>query len=120
MPKNRGPDGGGGGQGGCEPRIEGILKMQKKLGGWGEGGDRGWEGRGGYELRINYCENAIKVGAGGSGRGGGEVKVIEGYCENVSINVRGGSGWGDQCGCEPRIEVIVKMPKKSGDGEYGR
>ena len=25
-------------------------------------------------------------------------------------------GGGVQGGCEPRIEVIVKMPKKSGDG----
>ena len=25
----------------------------------------------------------------------------------------GGVGWGGQCGCEQRIEVIVKMKKKS-------
>ena len=25
-------------------------------------------------------------------------------------------GWGGQCGCERRIEVIVKMKKKSGGG----
>ena len=32
----------------------------------------------------------------------------------------GGSGWGDQDGCERRIEVIVKMPKtKIGKGAGG-
>ena len=29
---------------------------------------------------------------------------------------KGGSGWGGQCGCEPRIELIVKMNKKVGRG----
>ena len=30
-----------GGQGGCEPRIELIVKMHKKSGGWGAGRGRG-------------------------------------------------------------------------------
>ena len=33
---------------------------------------------------------------------------------NMQKNVGGGPGvgWGGQCGCERRIEVIVKMKKK--------
>ena len=61
-------------------------------------------GGGGYELRIIYCENAKqKVGGGGPG------PVV--------------GGGGGQGGCEPRIEVIVKMQNKSlgenGRGEWG-
>ena len=39
-----GPGGrvGGGGQGGCERRIEVFVKIQKKKFGVGEGGGRGW------------------------------------------------------------------------------
>ena len=37
--------------------------------------------------------------------------------------MRGGSGWGGQGGCERRIEVFVKIPKKNlgvgGMGESG-
>ena len=29
---------------------------------------------------------------------------------------RGDAGWRDQGGCEPRVEVIVKMKKKVGRG----
>ena len=68
------------GQGGYEPRIEVIVKMQKiKLGGGGcpaGGGGRGLTGgcQGGYEPRISYCEDAKKSGAEPVG-GGGEVRV---------------------------------------------
>ena len=33
---------GGGGQGGCERRIEVFVKIQKKNGGGGGGGGSGW------------------------------------------------------------------------------
>ena len=37
---------GGGGRGGCEPRSEAFVKIQKKiLGGVGSGGGSGWEVR---------------------------------------------------------------------------
>ena len=38
----------GGGQGGCERRIEVFVKIQKKFGGWGVG----LGGQGGCERRI--------------------------------------------------------------------
>ena len=43
--------GGGGGQGGCERRIEVFVKIQKKNGGSGRrgGGGSGWGGQGGCE-----------------------------------------------------------------------
>ena len=45
---------GGGGQGGCERRIEVFLKIQKKNWGWGrEGGGVGFGGgQGGCDRRI--------------------------------------------------------------------
>ena len=52
---------GGGGQGGCEQRIEVFVKIQKKnLGGGEVRGGRGSEGR---------------VGGGGGGGGGVRVEV---------------------------------------------
>ena len=61
----------GGSHGGCEPRVEVIVKMPKtkKVGGGGESGSVG-VGQGGYELRISYCENAKKKKSRGSGREG--------------------------------------------------
>ena len=50
--KKGGPVGGGGVQGGCEPRIELIVKMHKKVGrggGAGRGGGGGGGGQGGCE-----------------------------------------------------------------------
>ena len=44
---------------------------------------------------------------GGVGSGGGQVRG-------------GGSGWGDQGGCERRIEVFVKIQKKIWGGGQGR
>ena len=44
-------------------------------------------------------------GGGGGGRVGGE-----------GVRVGGCSGWGDQGGCERRIEVFVKIQKKMGGG----
>ena len=92
-----------GGQGGCERRIEVFVKIQKKkIGGGGSG--EGW--------------------VGGRVGGGVRVDVNEGlkFLENFTKKIRGGgqvgvSGWwGGQGGCERRIEVIVKIPKKMGGG----
>ena len=76
----------GGGQGGCERRIEVLVKSKKK---WGRGGSaRGWvgsggrvgDGQGGCERRIEvFGKNSQKKFGGGGGqeeRGSG-----------------GGSGW---------------------------
>ena len=72
-----------GGQGGCERRVEVLVKNQKKnwgvVGGGGEGS--GWGGQGGCDRRIEvfgkiYKKNSRGVGSGG----GGGVRV-------------GGSGW---------------------------
>ena len=88
---------GGGGErmGGCKPRIEVIVKMQKKKsrgGGWGCPVGGGWGGSGGCEPRIEVI-----------------VKM------QTKIGGRGGGMWG-QGECEPRIEVIVKMQKKKKSG----
>ena len=63
--------GGGWGQGGCERRIEVIVKMQKRCGGTvGRGG-----GQGGCERRIEIIVKMQKSRGVGSGRGGGGVMV---------------------------------------------
>ena len=46
--QNRGVRSGRGGQGGCEPRIELIVKMQKHREGWPSGG-----GGGGVRVVVN-------------------------------------------------------------------
>ena len=78
---------GGGGQGGCERRIEVFGKIhKKKIGGGGEGGGREGGSVGGWGWW------------GGGGQGG---------CErNVGVGVDVGYG-----GCEPRIEGIVQCTK---------
>ena len=69
--------GGGGGQGGCERRIEVFGKIQKKkIGGEGSG----WGGQGGCERRIEVFVKIQKkkIGGGlGGGRGGVRVDVNE-------------------------------------------
>ena len=75
---------GGGGQGGCERRIEVFVKIQKKK--IVEGGGRGV--RVDVNEELKFWENSQKNsgGGGGSGEGG---------------RVGGGSGWwGCQGGCE--------------------
>ena len=58
------------GHGGCEPRIEVIVKMQKKSGrGWVWGGGGG--GQGGYEPRIEVIVKMQEKTGGGSGWGSG-------------------------------------------------
>ena len=43
----------GGGQGGCERRIEVFVNIQKNLGGSGGGGGRGGSGWGGVRVDVN-------------------------------------------------------------------
>ena len=78
---------GGGGQGGCERKIEVFVKIQKKniFFFWGGGGRGGWGCQCGYE-RINEVFVKIKKKMGGEGRVGGDQGV-----------------------CERRIEVFVKI-----------
>ena len=59
---------GWGGQGGCERRIEVIVKMKKKL----VGVRVGWGGQGGCERRI---EIIVKMKKKSGGSGGGKVSV---------------------------------------------
>ena len=86
---------GGGGQDGCERRIEVFVKIQKKIGGGGAGQD-GWERR--IEVFVNIQKNILFFwwwgGGGGSGRGVG----------------LGGGGVQGRCG--ERSEVFVKIKKK--------
>ena len=87
----------GGGQGGCERRIEVFVKIQKKknfffffLGGGSGGG-----GGGG-----SVAEGVKRGGVGGAG-----VRVDV----NAMLGVGGDVGYG---GCEPRIEGIVQCTKR--------
>ena len=80
----------GGGQDGCERRIEVFVKIQKKdFGGWGSGWGGGGGGQGGCERRIEVFVKIQKknwgevrgvgrggVGLGGGGGGGGRVGVF--------------------------------------------
>ena len=72
--------GGGGGQGGCESRIEVFWKIQKKNLGGGEGGSMGGSGLGGQD----GCERRIEVFVKIKKKGGGEGGSMGG----------GGPGWG--------------------------
>ena len=48
---------GGGGQGGCERRIEVFVKIQKKIFyGGGSGGGWGWVGGSGWGVRVDVNE----------------------------------------------------------------
>ena len=84
---------GGGGQVGCERRIEVFVKIQKKkiffLGGGGSGGGGGSVAEG---VRWGW-------GWWGGGQDG---------CER-NVGGRGDVGYG---GCEPRIEGIVQCTKR--------
>ena len=81
---------GGGGQGGCEQRIEVFVKFtkKKKSRGWGAG----WGGR------------VRRSGGSGGGSGWWGVRVDV----NAMLGVGGDVGYG---GCEPRIEGIVQCTK---------
>ena len=121
----------GGGQGGCDQRIEVFGNIHKKNWGWGGG-------VGGVRVDVNEELNFLgiftkKIGWGVGGRGGGGGPGGQGGCERrievfVKIQkknlggggggggrVRGGLGWwgggggGGQGGCERRIKVFVKI-----------
>ena len=64
--------GGGGGQGGCERRIEVFGKIQKKIGGVGSGGGQvGGSGWWGVRMDVNAM-----LGVGGDvGYGGCEPRI---------------------------------------------
>ena len=87
----------GGGQGGCERRIEVFVKIQKKKkklgGGWGPVGGGG--GGGSVAEGVRW----------GGGVGGAGVRVDV----NAMLGVGGDVGYG---GCEPRIEGIVQCTKR--------
>ena len=76
--------GGGGGQGGCERRIEVFVKIQKKIGGGGRvgrGGQGGCERRvglwgGGFQIQKKKLGGGWSGGGGGVGLGGVRVDVI--------------------------------------------
>ena len=76
----------GGGQGGCERRIEVFVKIQKKIGGVRWGGS---------------VAEGVRWGVGGWGGG-------QGGCER-NVGGRGDVWYG---GCEPRIEGIVQCTKR--------
>ena len=96
----------GGGQGGCERRIEVCVKIQKTF----------FFSFGGGGIRVDVNEE-LKFGKihkknrSGVGRGlGGGVGLVggQGGCER-NVGSRGDVGYG---GCEPRIEGIVQCTKR--------
>ena len=98
---------GGGGQDGCERRIEVFVKIKKKIVGGGGGGGGGGV-RGDVNRELKFCENSKKNWGGGVVGGGGRIGGGQGGCER-RIEVFVGLGYG---GCEPRIEGIVQGTKR--------
>ena len=88
---------GGGGQGGCERRIEVFVKIQKKKIFFFLGGGGGLVGGGGGSVA-----EGVRWG-GGVGGAGVRVDV------NAMLGIGGDVGYG---GCEPRIEGIVQCTKR--------
>ena len=80
--------GGGGGQVGCERRIEVFVKIQKKNGGGGRVGGSGWGGQGGCEGRIEVFGKIHKNKFEG-GREGGGVRRVGGGQDGCERNVGG-------------------------------
>ena len=65
----------GGGQGGCERRIEAFVNIKRNKIGGGGSGLGGGGGQGGYELRIEVfgkIQKKIEGGGGPGGRVGGQ------------------------------------------------
>ena len=82
---------GGGGQGGCESRIEVFWKIQKKkLGGGGSGGGGGGVGFWGQD----GCERRIEV----------FVKI-----QKKNIFFLGGGVWGEGSGWGVRVDVNEEL-----------
>ena len=95
-----------GGQGGCEPRNEFIVKIKKSR---EVGSVRGGGGcQVGSERRINVIVKMQKKNSRGEGegvgQGGGENEEFKLLQKKRGVNVK------------RRIEVIVKMQKKSRGG----
>ena len=97
----------GGGQAGCERRIEVFVKIQKKggVGGLSRGGGSGW---GGVRVDVNeelkfLCKFKKKLGEGGRGlKGGGR-----------------GRGWGVRLDVIEELKFLGKFTKNGG-GVGGR
>ena len=89
-----------GGQGGCERRIEVLVKIEKKNWGCLVGG----RGLSGWGVRVDVNEELNFLGK--------FTKKIRGVSGGWGSG--GGSGWwgGGQGGCERRIEVFVEIQKK--------
>ena len=97
-----------GGQGGCEPRIEVIVKMHKKKSGGGSGwGGSEWWCTKNWKLLRNALKMLGEVGPVGGGGGGRLVRVV--LNEELKLLWKCQKSRGGQGGCERRIEVIVTM-----------
>ena len=56
------------------------------------------------------CKKKVRVRSGEGGQGGCEPRIeLIVKMQKKSREGGGQSGWGGQGGCKPRIEVIVKM-----------
>ena len=80
---------GGGGQDGCERRIEVFVKVPKKIGGGGSGGRGSDLGGGGVRVDVNE-----------------ELKFLGKFKKKLGGSRGGGGRVGGQGGCERRIEVF--------------
>ena len=97
------------------------MKIQKQLGG---PGGSGWGVRAEVIEKLRFLEKFTKKIGGGGGVGWVRMDVNEELKFFVKIQKKnmgggrgpGGSGWGNQGGCERRIEVFVKIQKKMGGG----
>ena len=105
---------GGGGQGGCERRIEVFfevfVKIQKKNGGSGRGG-LVWGVRVDVNEALKFARKFTNKQKSGGGGGGGWAS---GWWE-VRVDVKAMLGVGGDVGygrCEPRIEGIVQCTHK--------
>ena len=97
---------GGGGQGGCERRIEVFVNIQKKIFSWGGGGNEELKFLGKFtkkKKKISVAEG-VRWGGGSGCWGGGDQGGFE-----RNVGGRGDVGYG---GCEPRIEGIVQCTKR--------
>ena len=78
---------GEGGHGGCERRIEAIVKM-KKVGGWGVGGEGGFE-----HEELNHCDNAKKF------KGVGMRTLLQNISEQIKPE--------DQWSCKRSPDILA-------------